>query len=202
MSAPSPAVGVILALIALGTALALGAQLLLATIPIPLLRDLRTPLGAVILVAPLAVALRGNVAMFGFHRERLGLALTVGLVLSLATITLFGKWTAIGPTPGQIGALAAFGVVAAVEEGIFRGVLQTQLVSRLGLWLGLIATAVAFTIWHIPLRVVMGSSGADLALGLVPVFLAGIVFGVLMAMIRNAAAPAILHTAVNWVERL
>lgn len=191
-----------LALIALGTALALGTQLLLVALPTPVLRDLRTPLSYLILVAPLAIALRGNVAMFGYTRTGLALAVTVGLALAIATVTLVGKWAAVGPTPGQIGALAAFGVVAVVEEGVFRGVLQSQLVARLGRWRGLIATAAAFTAWHIPLRVLSGASGPELALGLVAVFLSGLAFGSLMLMIRNAAAPAILHTALNWIERL
>jgi membrane protease YdiL (CAAX protease family) len=188
------AVGTTVALIVLGTGLAFATTFLLGSIGVG--RELRLALSYVALAAPLAIALRSDLARFGFRRARLGIAVASGVLLGLATLLGFGKLTVV--TDGPFMGLLALAVVAFVEEGIFRGVLQAQLIAWLGRWRGLVTAVVSFTLWHIPQRLLAGVGGADLAASLVPVFALGIALGVFMLAVRNTAGPAILHTAVNW----
>ncbi len=196
-AAPARAVGTTVALIALGTGLAFATTFALRAVVPRVGRELQLVISYVALAAPLVIALRSNPARFGFHRERLGIAIGAGMLLGLTTLLGFGKLSVVaaGPSLG----LLAIGVVAFVEEALFRGALQTQLIAWLGRSRGLVIGAVLFTLWHIPQRLVTGIGGADLAASLVPVFGVGIVLGGLMLIVRNTAAPAILHTAVNWV---
>lgn len=201
---PVHAVITTIALIVIGSLLALGTSFLLGISFPGLSRDLRVPLGYIALAVPLIVTFGADAALFGFRRERLGIAITSGLVLALMTLLGFSKWNvlAAGLSADQITALLALTVVAFVEEGIFRGVLQTQLITLLGKWRGLFAGVVFFSLWHIPQRLLAGLGGVDLAASLVPVLLVGTVLGSFMLAVRNTAGPAVLHTAVNWVERI
>ena len=198
------AVGTTVALLIIGSGLAFGMTFLLGILAPGLPRDLRVPLAYVALTAPLIFALRSDIALFGFHRERLEIAVSSGLLLALATLLGVGKWNALssGLSLDQAAALLAFTIVAFIEEGIFRGVLQTQLIAWLGRWRGLLTGVALFSLWHIPQRLLTGLRGADLVGSLVPVVAVGIVLGMFMLIVRNTAGPAIVHTVANWMDRL
>ena len=201
---PAHAVGTTSALIAAGTGLAFGTSFLLERFAPGSPRDLRVPLAYVALAAPLLVAFRADISVFGFRRSRLGIAVISGSMLALAALLAAGKWITLssGPTTDRAVALLAFTIVASIEEGMFRGVFQAQLVSWLGRWRGLLVGAACFSLWHLPQRLLTGVSGVDLAASLILVFLVGIVLGLFMLAVRNAVGPAILHTALDWVDRL
>ena len=130
--------------------------------------------------------------------------MTSGLVLALATLLGSGRWTVVATVPrtDHLTALLASAVVGFIEEGIFRGVLQTQLVAWLGRWRGLLLGAALFGLWHIPQRLLAGLRGTDLVASLVPVLVVGIVLGLFMLVVRNTVGPALLHTGLDWIERL
>jgi len=193
------AAGATVALILAGTALAFGTTFLIQGLAPGWSRELRLVLSYVAIVLPVAIAVR-NRTRFGLRRERLGVALASGAVLAAGALgvgrpTLF----AAPPSAEQAGTLGALAVVGFVEEAMFRGVLQADLVAWLDRWRGLLATAVLFTAWHIPQRLLDGASGADLAASLGPVFITGTVLGLFMLAVRNVVGPAILHTAINWL---
>jgi membrane protease YdiL (CAAX protease family) len=76
------------------------------------------------------------------------------------------------------------------EEFIFRGVLQSTLVARYGSFLGVLSSAFLFALIH-----------ADLVLFL-PIFLMGILFGVLRQITNSLWAPIWLHALNNFYASL
>jgi membrane protease YdiL (CAAX protease family) len=193
------AAGATVALILAGTALAFGMTFLIQGLAPGWSRDLRLVLSYTAIVLPLAIAVR-NGTRFGFRRERLGVAVASGAFCAAVALGV-GRpsLSAAPPSAEQAGMLGALAVVGLVEEAMFRGVLQSDLVAWLGRWRGLLATAVLFTAWHIPQRLLGGASGADLAASLGLVFLTGMMLGLFMLAVRNVVGPAILHTAINWL---
>ena len=182
-AASGRAAGTTVALILAGTALAFVTTFLLRGLAPNWSPQLRLMLSDVALVLPLAVVVR-DPARFGFHRAGIGISVAGGAVLS-ALLLGFGKPAlfASAPSAQQAAMLGALAVVGFVEEAIFRGILQSQLVAWLGRWRGLLG----------------GAGGVDLLASLVPVFVVGIVLGLFMLAVRNIAGPAILHTAINWL---
>ena len=198
-AASGRAAGTTVALILAGTALAFVTTFLLRGLAPNWSPQLRLMLSDVALVLPLAVVVR-DPARFGFHRAGIGISVAGGAVLS-ALLLGFGKPAlfASAPSAQQAAMLGALAVVGFVEEAIFRGILQSQLVAWLGRWRGLLAGAALFGAWHVPQRLLGGAGGVDLLASLVPVFVVGIVLGLFMLAVRNIAGPAILHTAINWL---
>ena len=97
--------------------------------------------------------------------------------------------------------LVYFAFVGFEEEILFRGYLQTRLITWLGKWQGWLLASVIMAVGHIPLRMVI--EGKDLgnafidSCGLIP---ASIFFGFIMLRTKNVLAPAIAHTFTNWVS--
>lgn len=201
---PKIAVSTTVVLVVAGTGLGFGTSFLVGSLFPGSPQDVRATLGSIALALPLVIALRADVALFGFRRERLGIAVSSGITLALVALLGFGKGSALssGPSADRFVALLALIVVASVEEGIFRGVLQAQLIEWLGRWRGLFAGVACFSVWHIPQRLSTGLGGVDLAVSLAPVAAVGTVLALFMLIVRNASGPAILHTAVNWMDRL
>lgn len=99
--------------------------------------------------------------------------------------------------------LIYFAFIGFEEEIVFRGYLQTRLVSWLGKWRGWGLASVIMAVSHFPLRMVIDDKALNAAfidsLAFIP---ASLFFGFLMLRTGNVLAPAIIHTFTNWISEL
>lgn len=123
-----------------------------------------------------------------------GFAITVmvfgGFLIAATELTLASLVEAVASFTWRERLLGVFiGVSASlVEESLFRGYLQPSLCKRLGTTGGVLATALLFSLTHVPGT--LAAFGGRLILGLG--------MGVLRGQDRPLWAPAILHT-LTWV---
>lgn len=96
-------------------------------------------------------------------------------------------WLGVGLAAG----LVAF--QAGAEEMFFRGWLQPILLKRWGVWPGVVATSALFVVAH---SVLLHGW-----LGVVNVFLAGMLFGLLALRTGSVAAAFAAHGVWNWLEQ-
>lgn len=145
----------------------------------------------------------GSLATLGFRPVPWGRMLAmvgIGLLIAFGATFVWGQinayleWTTqpeIGLVFGRgiwgfLAALVVAGFVAPVaEEVFFRGFLQAGLENRFGTWLAILLTALVFAVIHV-------FPGA-----LPPIFVLGIIFGVLRAETDSVWPCILLHGAFN-----
>lgn len=157
------------------------------------------PLVAVVL------ARREGLRPLGLSRDRIGRAVATGVILSLGWIAATGKIPTIGAMSGTqdiyLILLAALSVGLA-EELYSRGYLQHHAVFWLGTSRGVLLPTVAFSVSHVPQRLLAGVVGLDLLVHLTTVAAIGLMLSVVMLATRHVAAPSLLHAAIDWSARL
>jgi membrane protease YdiL (CAAX protease family) len=84
-------------------------------------------------------------------------------------------------------------LAATAEEIYFRGWLQPLLGARWGVWIGLVVTAVLFSVTHL-------AAGLHSIAAAVNIFLAGMFFGLLALRTGGLVAPCAAHFGWNWAE--
>jgi membrane protease YdiL (CAAX protease family) len=142
---------------------------------------------------------------FGFHRgvpAELALGLAIGaasLAVPVALATAFGAYR-VTPDGGSAAAwlamaasgLAAFALPAAAEEALFRGYPFRALVDGPGPWVAVLLTSVAFALVH-------GANPNVTALGLLNIFLAGVLLAVAVLRTGSLWFASAVHLGWNWV---
>jgi membrane protease YdiL (CAAX protease family) len=155
------------------------------------------------IVFPLVWARRaGDWSTVGLTRQGLGRAALWGLLGGIA----WAAYTVVAFPPAGLPPLWDVQVVLAVpvwllllspfQELFYRGWLQPRLQRSLGRWPGLLATSLAYTLWHF-FPDFAGSGTATLPLtsplGIASTFLAGLLFGYLRDRTDSVIAPWLAH---------
>lgn len=149
--------------------------------------------------APFAIATlnRQGWSTMRFSRHNLRPSIFLGLGAGLVSVLLWRR--GFGAFDAEVYSLIAALSVGFVEEAVFRGYLQTRLAAWRGERWAWLATAVIFTLWHIPQRlIVRGVSIETLIPDLASVFVLGLLFGWMAYRTENITAPAIFHALHNW----
>lgn len=109
-----------------------------------------------------------------------------GLALLLGVVAWQPKW------PDMLGAWLAVNLAVAIlaEELLFRGLLQTRLVGWLGMWPGILLTALLFGAVHIPFSPTFALVAA----------VAGLGYGLAMQVSGRLSVAMALHGLVNLVH--
>lgn len=127
----------------------------------------------------------------------------VGLALAVLTLFLRGKvFTLTKVSSADWLALLVWLVIALAEETVFRGYIQLRLGSAWGTWRGIAATALLYTIWRIPVSLVLSQNLQTLLLSLLLILLQGLVLGYLMQKTGHVLAPGIYRAFSQWVAML
>jgi len=158
---------------------------------------------AVVCLVPflLALLLRGQpFKSIGWGRENLKAGATLGVLLALVTLFLRGKFTALlgGISSEQGSLLLVWLLFAAAEETIFRGYIQSRLVSLLGTTWGWLATAGLFVLWQLPGRLWV-SPFADYWHLLAIATIQGLLLGWVMRKGGHVLAPMLFRVAAGWL---
>jgi len=140
----------------------------------------------------------------GFTRRKLGQALLWGLgagVAGMLYVFLGVKRDAM-PSPSMLGVQLAVGIPLAIliispfQEFFFRGWLQPRLEQALGGRRGLLATSLAFSLWHLfpPFEGTATSTiSVSSAGGILTSLGMGLAFGYIFQRTRNIVAPWLAH---------
>jgi uncharacterized protein len=96
------------------------------------------------------------------------------------------------------------------EEVVFRGILQTRLEKMMGRLSAIGITAVMFTAWHLPSRFLLakgvegtaGDLGSVLIGTGIPVFIVGLVFGLLWDRYRNLLPLIVAHWGIDTLPTI
>ena len=109
-----------------------------------------------------------------------------GLALLLGAVAWQPKW------PDMLGAWLAVNLAVAVlaEELLFRGLLQTRLVGWLGMWPGILLTALLFGAVHMPFSPTFAVVAA----------VAGLGYGLAMQASGRLSVAIALHGLVNLIH--
>lgn len=139
-------------------------------------------------------------AAMGCHRRNLGAALAWGLAAGVVTSAIGLAVLENRMLPARLGLELAvgvplwFGVASPFQELFFRGWLQSQWERGLGKGLGLVVTAVVFTLWHYCWPLAAGSSFPLQTLpGVAGTLIAGLVYGYSFQRTRSIVAPWLGH---------
>ena len=162
---------------------------LLVFAPILLLAMLFGRIARVSVLAPGGQPLRS--AAIGAGVGFAALALATGYLALAGTLRLGAPVSATWVLPGVL--VIGFQVLA--EETLFRGLVQPVLVSRLGALVAVAITAAAFAGLH------LAAAGAG-GVGLLNLFLGGLLFGTLAWRGQGIAAAWAAHAAWNVAEQL
>jgi membrane protease YdiL (CAAX protease family) len=158
----------------------------------------------IIAAAGSALALRKQPLLsVGWSRALLGASFRLAITLVFLTIFLRGKIFAIlnGVSPDQGMALVLLVVIALAEETVFRGYIQLRLSSWLGEMAGWLTTALLYTIWQIPLLMLIDST-LPLPQRLALVAAQAVVLGWLMRRTGHVLAPAMYRAVSGWISLL
>jgi membrane protease YdiL (CAAX protease family) len=129
-----------------------------------------------------------------------GFALGGGLLgasVLLLSVAGSARWVADAGTVPEYaaslaGALAIFAVAAAAEEVLFRGYPFQALVQGIGVWPAVVVSSAVFAVGH-------GRNPNVTWLGLMNIFIAGIMLAVAYLRTRSLWFATALHLAWNWV---
>ncbi len=135
-------------------------------------------------------------ALLGVSSGVVGLAVALLLAAGLGAATL-APLAPLGAGTLALGVAISACITlsqAAAEEILFRYWLLPVLASRWGVWAGLGVTALLFAAAHL----VIGTASP---LGLLNIFLAGVLFGLLVLRTGRLSAAIGAHWAWNWCER-
>lgn len=158
---------------------------------------------AVICVIPflLALLLRGQpFKSIGWGRDNLKAGAILGALLAAVTLFLRGKFTVLlgGISPEQGSLLLVWLLLAAAEETIFRGYIQSRLMSFLGTTWGWLATCGLFVLWQLPGRLWV-LPFADYWQVLVVALVQGLLMGWVMRKSGHVLAPLLFRAVAGWL---
>ena len=166
---------------------------------------LRQLIVAVVIALPFVAALliRGQPwRSAGLGKQTLRPSLQLGLALGVITIFLRGKLYNIlgGLSLSEIYFLVAMLAIGFAEEFAFRGYIQPRLVGWIGERWGWIATALIFTLCHIPGQILVAgiTSPAALGLSLLDLFVFGLVQGWVMRKSGSITASGLYYAIHLW----
>lgn len=139
----------------------------------------------------------------GFSRRNLSSALiwgfVAGVMWAIYTFIFFHQDNQLPPLWGLQVAIAFpiwLLVMSPFQEFFFRGWLQPRLQTIMGKWGGLLITALGFTLWHF-FPQLEGTLTTTLPLsspiGVLSIFLAGLLFGYIYQRTENIVAPWVAH---------
>jgi membrane protease YdiL (CAAX protease family) len=170
--------------------------------PDDLLRQVAVMAGA---IAPFLVALavrRQPLLSVGMARWSWRIGFELGAALAIIAIFLTNRTYSIlnGLTSAQGLFFAAMLVVGFVEEFVFRGYIQLRLAGWLGdLW-GWLATAVLYTLWQLPQRLLLGQTALpDIALQMGIALAFALTLGWIMRRSGSTLATGLYHAVHNWI---
>jgi len=155
----------------------------------------------------LVIAMRRTgqkLASIGVSRTNLGRIIMFGLSLGAVSVFVYGSYSSFqftGSTSSLLYGLVLFSVVGFVEEAIWRGFIQTRLISRFGNLSGLVITSLLFAfLWHFP--VAYYTQASENVLGALAFaserFFPGFLFGYVMIKSENIIPSSILHLFYDW----
>ena len=159
---------------------------------------------AALSLVPFLLALRFReqpIRSLGWGRQMLRPSLLMGVTLCMLALFLRGKiFTLLKgvSTPEAMVLLFWLGISLA-EESIFRGYIRLRLVSAWGQWPGIGVTSLLFTLWQIPLLLVMHLTTGTLAVSLAFAFLQGLLLGFIAQKSNNILAPALYRAFSEWL---
>lgn len=180
----------------------------------------------IILPAGIVIAmrkrLRGVFASFGMKRSNwknhLGIAITVGLVLSGMNLFMGGRGQAaleVLSTPQgwlllPIALVFLLLTAGLTEEVFFRGFLQTRIETRFeSPWIAIAIVTVLFSVYHVPYAYLNPNwpSAGNLPAAVQSAFVQGIPGGLILGWLyqrsdRNLFACIALHSLINWFPAL
>lgn len=128
--------------------------------------------------------------------------ITIGIVYYLLVINVFkvNKVMNIISTE-SFNTFINFLIVGFVEEVIYRGYLQTRLISWLGTFKGCFSTSVIFAFTHLPHRLIVeGLNFTDASINCTLLIPVSLLYGYIMIKTRNVVANSIFHTFTDWTE--
>ncbi len=178
----------------------------LTTAPFSTTQLIQQVLIALFIAVPVAAALiiRGQPARSaGLGSQTLRPSIQLAIALGVITIFLRGKIYNIldGISPSEFYLLLAMLAIGFAEEFAFRGYIQPRLSGWIGERWGWVATALIFTLVHIPDRILAAhlASPTDLALSLLDLLVLGLLLGWIMRKSGNLLAPGLYHAIHLWV---
>jgi membrane protease YdiL (CAAX protease family) len=137
---------------------------------------------------------RANIRELGLVRGEWQSGLTLAITITvLAFIRIWARTGLALPAPDVALALTIIYSPVA-EELFFRGYMQPKLESRFGRWLGLVITAVLFTIIHLPKVLLTPLVGP---LDLIAFFVLGVIFGYVRDVGKSVYYPTLCHVGYN-----
>jgi membrane protease YdiL (CAAX protease family) len=136
----------------------------------------------------------------GIDRDDLARMIALGAVLSIIyTIISSVGHRFQGVSPSLAYALIAYIINSFSEEILFRGYMQTRLITYWGSLKGLLVTSLLFALWHFPGRYFEFSGDILTALDYSMLrFTPSILLGYLMVKSQNIIPSAIFHVFWNW----
>lgn len=164
---------------------------------------------ALIAVGPALIVMRRrreSLASAGVSVNNLGRSSAVGVLLISAFVIwcslITGGCEAISAARmTRVWALLQFTVVGFAEEFAYRGYLQTRLVAWLGQYRGWILASVLMAMGHIGHRVAaLGMGGGEALISSASLIPISLFLGYVMLRTQSIIAPALLHTAINWLD--
>jgi membrane protease YdiL (CAAX protease family) len=149
---------------------------------------------------------RERPASAGISKHNLWQAFVIGLVLAaLACCNRPAELPAkiSNLSVGHWITLIYFSMVGFGEEFLFRGYLQTRLVTWLGRWRGWVFASVIMAIVHLPHRwLIQGMGIGEAALATLTLIPVSLLMGFIMLRTQNIIAPALFHTFANWASQV
>jgi len=137
------------------------------------------------------------------RRATVGAAAGAGVLGGVALLAQAAGWLTVARLPGVaalIGLAAQQALVAGVEEGAFRGVIQRVLAARWGAARGLLGAGILFGLFHLPNIAAQGVPGRLVPITLLNLTLMGWVFGAAYRRAGSLALPFGLHLGWNMVS--
>lgn len=147
-----------------------------------------------------------------FNREylkenRVGRSIGIGVLISLGLYLFHVVFKAIPegaeiPTAGAIWLNWIIGSPFA-EEMFFRGIVLRQELKSRPVWLAILISAIAFTLFHLPSWIIVQQQSlSELALNSFPILIYGIVFGIFYRFSKSIWATFLPHATNNLIAQL
>lgn len=131
----------------------------------------------------------------------------VGILISLA-LYLFHRIADVIPSDATVptaGAIWLNWIIGSpfAEEVFFRGIVLRQELKSRPVWLAILISAFAFTLFHLPSWIILQQqSVSELAINSIPILIYGIVFGVIYWLMKSIWSTFIPHAANNFIAQL
>ena len=169
-----------------------------STLPRAVLMELAAAAAALLLFTLALLIRRQPLRSIGWSPERLKVGIQLGLALALLAIFLRGKIYSIlnGITAAEGFTLLTLLVICVAEETVFRGYLQLRFNAWLGEPYGWLASALLFTLWHIPLSM---AAGVPLLSAVLLRAAQGLVLGWVSRKSGHVLATGLYRTFSEWI---